>query len=111
MARGVRGLEQQAFTCVHVHRSSFLFKHRIFPKPDSTFGSDALGSAPHFVGDFHNQPQLFELAFDRHRLAADAAGEAALRAQRELLDVDEFRRFIDAALDLVFSSPASNSSW
>ena len=69
-------LEQQAFTCVHVRRSSFLFKHRIFPKPDSTFGSDALAvetmraDAPNGLGECvgfcrcstHSlrAPQLFE---------------------------------------------------
>ena len=35
-------LAQWTFTYVHAHGSSILFKHRIFPKPESTFGSDAL---------------------------------------------------------------------
>jgi hypothetical protein len=56
---------------------------------------------PDRVRRVHGQPQLRALVRLGERVAAGAAGEAALRANREALRGDILRRFIDAPLQAI----------
>src|SRR5215831_20520714 len=47
------------------------------------------------------EPQLRALVRRGERIAAGAAGEAALRANRQPLELDVLRRFVDAAPQVV----------
>src|SRR5262249_57442079 len=60
-------------------------------------------SAPDLARRVDHEPQLGDLLGERHGVAADAAREAALRAERELLDGCEPARLLDAALELVLA--------
>jgi len=57
--------------------------------------------SPDRVRGIDGQPQLRALVCLGERVAAGAAGEAALRANGEPLGGDIFRRFIDAPLQAV----------
>src|SRR6478735_143485 len=59
--------------------------------------------APDFLGDLDHQADLFGLLLGGDVVAVDRRGEAALRTQRELVDVDELRRLVDPALDVVLA--------
>src|ERR1700689_1642060 len=59
-------------------------------------------SAPDFAGYFDDQAQLRFFIFDRQRVAADGAGETALRRDAEILERHESRGLVDAPLDGVF---------
>src|SRR4051794_19663942 len=56
---------------------------------------------PHLVGELDDLAHLGPLLVLREDVAFLGAGEAALRAERELLDRCEFRRLVDAALDVL----------
>src|SRR5262245_59267016 len=67
-------------------------------------GSDPQGltpSAPNFVRSLYHELQLSHLVIGRHGLAADATGEAALGAHRQLLEGGEAGGLVDAALEVV----------
>src|SRR5258707_14535601 len=57
--------------------------------------------SPHLARGLDHQTELGDFARDIHGVAADAAGETALRAQCELLQRRMLRRLVDAALELV----------
>src|SRR6476661_6902503 len=57
--------------------------------------------APDVLGDRQHELELAPLVVLADEVAADARGEAALRAEREPLDRHEGGRLLDAALDLV----------
>src|SRR6476620_1297369 len=57
--------------------------------------------SPHLARGLDHQAELGDFARDIHGVAADAAGETALRTQRELLQRRMLRRFVDPALELV----------
>src|SRR5262249_57684565 len=65
-------------------------------------------SSPHLIRHLHDPPQLRPLLVLGQDIAFLARGEAALRREAELLERDEFRRLVDAALDRVlgFERPA-----
>src|SRR5208282_5658350 len=56
---------------------------------------------PHLLRDLADHPQLRPLLLFGEDIAFLGRGEAALRRQAELIDIDELRRLLDAALDLV----------
>src|SRR5579864_5423162 len=58
-------------------------------------------STPHLVGHFADHAQLGPLLVLGQDIAFLGRGEAALRRQAELIEVDEFLRLLDAALDRV----------
>src|SRR5215831_8493218 len=62
---------------------------------------DTSRRAPHLARGLDHEAELGELAFLVHRVAADAAGESALRAQCELLQRGMLARLVDATLELV----------
>src|SRR2546429_1170800 len=59
--------------------------------------------SPHLLGDLDDHAQLLPLLLLGEHVAALGGGETALRRERELLEVDEFRRLVDAALDRVLA--------
>jgi hypothetical protein len=66
-------------------------------------------SAPHFVGDLDDHPELRPLLVLGKRIALLAGGEAALRAQAELVEIDELGGLIDAPLDRILGFELSGS--
>src|SRR3954466_4209372 len=56
---------------------------------------------PHVRRRLDDQPQLRDLVLDRERVALDGGGEAALRREAELVDVDVPARVLDPALQAV----------
>src|ERR1700716_2695718 len=64
--------------------------------------------APDLVGNLRNPPQLRPLLVLHQDVALLGGGEAALRREAELVEVDEPRGLVDAALELVvgFERPA-----
>src|SRR5262245_12474847 len=60
-----------------------------------------LRRAPHVACDADHQAELGDLLRDRHGVAADAAGEAALRAQGKLLERGVAAGLVDAPLERV----------
>src|SRR5438132_10930365 len=58
-------------------------------------------TSPHLTRHLHDPPQLRPLLVLGQDIAFLARGEAALRGEAELVDVDEFRRLVDAALERV----------
>src|SRR5215469_7173305 len=62
---------------------------------------DTSRRAPHLARGLDHEAELGELAFLVHRVAADAAGKSALRAQCELLQRGMLARLVDATLELV----------
>src|SRR3954453_1898546 len=65
-------------------------------------------SSPDLVGDLHDPPQLRPLLVLGQDIAFLGGGEAALRREAELVEVDVPRGLVDAALELVlgFERPA-----
>src|SRR5882672_11927198 len=61
----------------------------------------SLGRAPDGPGSVDNQAELGPLRVLVDRVAAGDAGEAALRGQRQALEVDEARRLVDAPTEVV----------
>src|SRR4051794_28761105 len=57
--------------------------------------------SPYLARGLDHQAELGDFARDIHGVAADTAGETALRTQCELLQRRMLRRFVDAALELV----------
>src|SRR3954465_2773999 len=57
--------------------------------------------APDLAGGLDDQPQLGELVVSRELVALLRGGEAALRRQAQLVDVDEPRGLLDAPLEHV----------
>src|SRR6478672_11519417 len=69
---------------------------------DASRGGNArLRASPYLVRGLDHQAELGDFPRDIHGVAADAAGETALRTQRELLQRRMLRRFVDPALELV----------
>jgi hypothetical protein len=64
---------------------------------DRNFKSTAL--APNLAGRFHHLFELALLLADIDAVSDDVGGEAALRADGELIERDELRRLVDAAGD------------
>src|SRR5215472_13265666 len=64
--------------------------------------SDCLRLTPHVGGSLHHKRKLCLLIIDRERPRADAGGKAALRAEAQLLEGQEFCGLIDAPLERVF---------
>src|SRR6516225_6290875 len=62
---------------------------------------DTSRRAPYLARGLDHEAELGELAFLVHRVAADAAGKSALRAQCELLQRGVLARLVDATLELV----------
>src|SRR5262249_60315888 len=58
-------------------------------------------SSPHLIRHLHDPPQLRPLLVLGQDIALLARGEAALRGEAELVEVDEFRGLLDAALERV----------
>src|SRR5262249_14191473 len=58
-------------------------------------------SSPHLIRQLHDPPQLRPLLVLGQDIAFLARGEAALRGEAELVEIDEFRRLVDAALKRV----------
>src|SRR2546427_13039804 len=60
-----------------------------------------LEPAPHLARQLHAERQLRLLVVDRDLVALDGRGEAALRAQADLLDRHVLSRLIESPLELV----------
>src|SRR6266542_6839231 len=60
-----------------------------------------LSRAPDGPGRVNNQAELGPLRVLVDRIAAGDAGEAALRGQRQALEIDEARRLVDAPPEVV----------
>src|SRR4029450_5419990 len=58
-------------------------------------------SAPHLFGELHDHAQLRPLLLLGQEIALLGRGEAALRRERELIDIDVFRRLLDPPLELI----------
>src|SRR5215472_19093232 len=58
---------------------------------------------PHLVGDLDDHAQLRPLLLVRERVAVLGRREAALRRERELVERHEFRRRLDAPLDVILA--------
>src|SRR6202034_1676894 len=58
--------------------------------------------SPHFAGDLDDHPQLRPLLVLGQRIAFFGRSEAALRRETKLVEIEEFRRLVDPALDVVF---------
>src|SRR6185295_12295514 len=72
-----------------------------FEEPAATdHAGDAL-SPPDFFSHFHDAPELRPLLVLGERVAFLGGGEAALPGKGELVEIDELRRLVDAALELV----------
>src|SRR5271163_1506220 len=56
------------------------------------------GLTPNVIGYFHDQPQFRFFIFNRQRISAGRAGEAALRRDSEILDRHELRGLVDSPL-------------
>src|SRR5215468_10531175 len=67
----------------------------------TSFGCCRSRFAPHVARDADDEAQLGDLLFHTHGLAADAAGEAALRAQGKLLERRVAAGLVDAAFEVV----------
>src|SRR5579883_1491770 len=57
--------------------------------------------SPHLFGHLDNHPQLRPLFLFGQHIAVLSRRKATLRREAKLIDVDEFRRLLNAALDLV----------
>ena len=58
-------------------------------------------SSPHFLRHLHDPPQLRPLLLLGEDIAFLGRGEAALRREAKLLECNIFRRFVNAALEIV----------
>src|SRR4051794_25930294 len=56
---------------------------------------------PHRVRDLDNPPQFGALILDRQRVAANAAGEAALRADTQPIESNVSGGFVDTTFEVV----------
>src|SRR6516225_1943043 len=61
------------------------------------------GLPPHLPRNLHDHAQLRPLFVLGENIALLGRGEAALRREAKLIDIDEFRRLIDAAFDRVLA--------
>src|SRR6266542_4120106 len=73
------------------------------PRPKPRLGKRiiVLSRAPDGPGRVNNQAELGPLRVLVDRIAAGDAGEAALRGQRQALEIDEARRLVDAPPEVV----------
>src|SRR5438045_5225772 len=60
-------------------------------------------SPPHFARRLDDETELGDLLVPGQRVAVDGGGEAALRAEAELLERHVFRCLLDPALELVLA--------
>src|SRR5262249_1500662 len=67
----------------------------------SLASSSDRASSPHLIRHLDDPPQLRPLLVLGQDIAFLARGEAALRGKAELVEIDEFRRLVDAALERV----------
>ena len=67
-------------------------------------------SSPDLLRHLDDHAQLRPLLVLGQDIALLGGGEAALRRQAELLEGDEFRRLVDAALELVLGFQPARSS-
>jgi len=97
----------QAFTLRHRHRG---FQTSAEGRVVSTLASalsesvdphDGRASAPDFAGRGCDELELAPLLVDCQQVAGGDGGEAALRADREILERDVARGFVDAAAKIV----------
>src|SRR5262245_32038852 len=68
-------------------------------KACATSERPALRLPPHFLCCLNNQPQLPLLVVHCDGIAHEVAGEAALRAEAELIERQVLCRFVDAAFE------------
>src|SRR5690349_8157223 len=61
----------------------------------------AASLTPHLARRLDDEAELFRLLPGAQRIAIDGRGEAALRAEAQLLERHVFRRLVDAALQFV----------
>src|SRR6476646_2357359 len=103
-----RGLGSfHCFTPGHIRRIANS-EQRIEESPFATRYSLLAILAPDLVGNLHDPPQLRPLLVLGQDITLLGGGEAALRREAELIEVDEPRGLVDAALELVlgFERPA-----
>src|SRR5712691_13458351 len=67
------------------------------------FSREYVASSPHLIRDLHDPRELRPLLVLAEDIAFLSRGEAALRREAELVERDEFRRLVDAALEGVFA--------
>src|SRR5712691_8876535 len=60
-------------------------------------------SAPHFARGLDDEAQLGDLLVPGQCVAVDGRGEAALRAEAELIERHEFRRLVDSPLQRILA--------
>ncbi len=80
-------------------------------KPGLSGSRPRLVLAPDFLGDVEDEAHLRGLLLDLDVVAVHGRGEAALRRERHLADVEELGRLVDAALDVVLSIRARPAWW
>ena len=73
--------------------------------------SAAARRPPHPPRYLHYQPQLGPLVFFGDQVALDRAGEAALRADRQPVKIDEFAGLVDAATPSSTPNPEFRLIW
>ena len=96
----LRGLRKPANLPHKLQRSSAnLSRRNRRIKVEKRLDVPAHRLAPHLVRNLNYQRELGPLLILRDDVAFLRAGEAALRAHAELVDVNKLRRFINAALE------------
>src|SRR5215475_6728776 len=71
------------------------------PLPLPTPRQAAQQLSPYLPGRFHHPFELALLLVDIDAISDDVGGEAALRADGELVERDKLRRLVDPALEIV----------
>src|SRR4051812_13297604 len=96
MARTLRPAPSSRRVADHARRLSV----RVLPAPmtPAERRHDAPASAPDLLGGLHDELQLGDLLVAGQRVALHGRGEAALPGQGQLVERDEPRRLVDAAL-------------
>ena len=56
---------------------------------------------PNFARDFDHQPQLRGLLAERNPVSERGTGEAALRSDRKLIEIDKTSGYVNSALECV----------
>src|ERR1700722_487162 len=79
--------------------TSILFRGSAATFPSPSSGRDST-STPDLIGELDDHRELRPLLRLGERVAVFGGGETALRRQAELVDIDELRRLLDAALEL-----------
>src|SRR5882672_11059209 len=98
--RGASGRSTPPYACIW----AVIYRRRrreTLPTPLTRPGSQPAPLPPHLAGHLGDEAELGDLVVERHVVALDRAGEAALRGEGELVEGDVSRRLVDAALQLV----------